>query len=115
MVEEIELYKKRRIKLSRMLDDFLSAPIPPSLNHIRDMVQSMHVYEKEEDWDNMASAMIMSVIIKIIKTGNYQALAFLVDNQNNNDESKKHYNKSYADLVNAISRVSDNNEPKRIE
>ena len=59
MPEEIELYKKRRIKLSQMLDDFLNAPIPPSLNHIRDMVQSMHVYEKEEDWDNMASAMIM--------------------------------------------------------
>ena len=115
MPEEIELYKKRRIKLSQMLDEFLNATIQPSLNHIRDMVQSMHVYEKEEEWDNMASAMIMSVIIKIIKTGNYQALAFLVDNQNNNDESKNHYNKSYADLVNAISRVSDNNEPKRIE
>ena len=91
MSEEIELYKKRRIKLSQMLDDFLNAPIPPSLNHIRDMVHSMHVYEKEEDWDNMASAMIMSVIIKIIKTGNYQA------------------------LVNAISRVAEDNEPKRLE
>ena len=29
MPEEIELYKKRRIKLSQMLDDFLNAPIPP--------------------------------------------------------------------------------------
>lgn len=115
MSGEIELYKKRKIKLSEMLNDFLEAPIPPALNHIRDMVQSMHVYENEEDWDNMAAAMIMSVVIKTIKTGNYQALAFLIDNQNNNEQNIKHYNKSYADLINAISRVTGNNEPKRLE
>ena len=66
MPGEIELYKKRKIKLSKMLNDFLEAPIPPALNHIREMVRSMHVYEDEEEWDNMASAMIMSVVIKII-------------------------------------------------
>lgn len=115
MPDEIDLYKKRRIKLSQMLDDYLNAPIPPSLNHIRDMVQSMHVYENEEDWDNMASAMILSVIIKTIKTGNYQALAFLIDNQNTNEQNKKHYNKSYYDLVTAISKVTEDDNPKRLE
>lgn len=104
-----EIYKKRRLKLSRMIEDFLSAPIPPALSNIREMVKSMNIYEDEEDWDNMALAMIMSVVIKIIKTGHYKGLEFFVNTLKEPEEPTK-MNNSYIAMIDAISKASENNK-----
>lgn len=89
-----------------MIEDFLSAPIPPSLSNIRKMVKSMNIYQDEEQWDNMALAMIMSVVLKIIKNGNHKGLEFFV-NTLKDIEKPDQSNDSYVAMIDAISKASD--------
>ncbi len=113
-MSDLEIYKKRRLKLSQMIEDFLSAPIPPTLSSIRDMLKSMHIHDDEEKWDNMANAMIMSVVIKTIKNGNYRGLEFFV-NALKDIENPSTSNDSYIAMIDAISRASETQNPKELK
>lgn len=110
-VEILEKRLKRRIAISKMLSDFLYAPIPPVLDNIKEMARSMHVYECEDDWNNNIFALIMSVMLKGIKTGDYRVLQFLYEiTEGKGTEMKeevKSSNVAFESLIKAITDVKE--------